>query len=578
MSLRPIRGRALRRPLVLGVALAAWTICAQSSDAPPPALDIVLEPHSAHGVVDYVDVHMTIGQPDVGAGGTLLRMPLQIVSIPTARYDGEAIKARDSNGELALTQQDEPPTPTGTFRRWLPSRKTVGDVSVSYRAPPRAVSASTRAGPLFDLRAEGGGMNGAGITFLALPDTTHPHRIHLRWDLADMPPGSRGVWSLGEGAVRTVGPAQQLAFSYYVAGPMNRYPSDPSSDFAMYWFGKPPFDTQAVAARIQTLFAYMAQFFRDEKAPYRVFIRKNPYASGGGTALARSFMFGYSDANVPTPEKLQGLLAHEMTHNWPSLQGEHGEIAWYTEGAAEYYSILLSHRAGLLDVDAFLQAVNGRASGYYSNPLRSLTNEEAAQRFWKDSRAQRVPYGRGFMYFARVDAQLREKSAGRRRLDDLVLEVRTRQAGGKAYGIREWLELVTAELGPDARKEFEAMTQGRLVVPPASSFAPCLKPEKLTERAFELGFDPQSVGLAGSRIQGLVVDSAAARAGVRDGDEVVVPVVSIEDIQSSPEATLTLKLRRNGQPFEVTFLPRGASVESYRWTRVAGVEDSACKL
>ena len=40
---------------------------------------------------------------------------------------------------------------------------------LAYRAVPRAVDEHTRNGPLFDLREEAGGLNGAGFTFLAPP-------------------------------------------------------------------------------------------------------------------------------------------------------------------------------------------------------------------------------------------------------------------------------------------------------------------------------------------------------------------------------------------------------------------------
>jgi hypothetical protein len=78
--------------------------------AEPPSLSVVLEPHSNGGTVDYVDVSMAIEHPNVAAGATLLRMPLVVVSIPTARYDGDAIQARDASGTLPLTQKDAPPT------------------------------------------------------------------------------------------------------------------------------------------------------------------------------------------------------------------------------------------------------------------------------------------------------------------------------------------------------------------------------------------------------------------------------------------------------------------------------------
>ena len=76
---------------------------------------------------------------------------------------------------------------------------TSGDVTLHYRAPPRVVTASTRTGPLFDLRDEAGGVQGAGWTFLAVPVNTEPYRIQLHWDLSDMPAGSRGDLEPGGG-------------------------------------------------------------------------------------------------------------------------------------------------------------------------------------------------------------------------------------------------------------------------------------------------------------------------------------------------------------------------------------------
>src|SRR5262249_35419072 len=155
------------------------------------------------------------------------------------------------------------------------------------------------------------------------------------------------------------------------------------------------------------------------------FIRHNPYNAGGGTGLAKSFMFAYGATQVPTLQDLQMLLAHEMAHNWPTLNGgeEHPLTAWYTEGTAEYYSLVLAYRAHLIDGDRFLTILNQRAEGYYANPLIALTNEQAGERFWSDGRAQRVPYGRGFMYLAQVNAEMRAHSNGARSLDDLVLDI-----------------------------------------------------------------------------------------------------------------------------------------------------------
>ncbi len=570
--------------VLVHLTLTSAATIAQLPSSPPsapptslPQLDLLLKLNSTQGQVKDLVVTLSIGQPQVKANGILLRMPLIVASIPTARYNGDAIKARDKGGELTLTQKDEEPTPSGVYRQWLVTRDTVGDVVVTYRAPMRLVSASTRPGPLFDLRAESGGLNGAGLTFLAVPNGETKFNIRVHWDLGNMPQGSRGVWSFGEGVASAVGTAEVLANTYYAAGFLKSFPSDPASNYAMYWFGDPPFDPALVSRNIQKFYNFVSGFFHDQDSTYRVFVRKNPYKSGGGTTLIRSFMFGYNEYGRQTPAQLQGLLAHEIVHNWVALEGEHGATAWYSEGAAEYYSILLSERAGVYDKAEFLEMINSRALGYYTNELQSLSNDEAAEKFWSDSRAQRVPYGRGFMYLAQVDAEVRTKSGGKRSLDDLILAIYDRKIRGEKYGIPEWTDLVTKELGPKAEEEFDAMVKGTWLVPPVDSLVPCFAPEKSEATLFDLGFDIQSLTSSDRKVRGLVKESVAAAAGVREGD-IVLDSSTFGDAQDRPGELLHLKLRRGEEELTISYVPRGKRVPSYQWKRVAGVADSSCKL
>ena len=408
---------------ILG-ALAAPALAAE-----PPKLDLTLSPHATGGADSYLGVRMVLDQPGLKAGEGLVRLPLSLVGIPTPRYDDEALTARDDQGPLPLTQSEEPPTPQGVYRRWSVGRASVGDVVVSYRAPPRNVTAATNNGPLFDLREEAGGFAGSGNGFLATPVRPGPWQVHLAWDLTAAPAGARGVWSLGEGAVDTVVPSEVLAFSYYYVGPVRSYPTDPKALFAFYWLSDPPFDANLLGERMKALYGAMSGFFGEGESSYRVFVRQNPYSGTGGTGLAQSFMFGYNAAARPTADSLQGLLAHEMAHTWPAMQGEHGDTAWYSEGAAEYYSTVLSFRAGAISVDRLLTTFNERADTYYSNPYIAASNPEAAQKFWTDPVAQTVPYGRGWLYLQQTDAAIRAASQGRRSLDDIVKAMRRRQIG-----------------------------------------------------------------------------------------------------------------------------------------------------
>src|SRR3989344_3124061 len=131
-------------------------------------------------------------------------------------------------------------------------------------------------------------------------------------------------------------------------------------------------------------------------------------------------MFGYHAPSEPTVDDLEGLLSHEIAHTWPSMEGEHGDTAWYSEGNAEFYSLALSWRSGAIGLDRVVETMNERADAYYSNPYRGLTNPEAAKIFWTDPVAQTVPYGRGWMYLLQTDAAVRAATDGAESLDDVV--------------------------------------------------------------------------------------------------------------------------------------------------------------
>jgi hypothetical protein len=510
-------------------------------------------------------VSYALSAPGVEAGQTLFRLPIVIVGIPGAPLSAADFTVTDEAGALELQQEDEEPTPTWAYRRWTARRATVGDLHVSYFAPVRFVDESTNNGPLYDLRAEAGGLNGAGITFLALPDTTGPYDVTIQWDLSQAPAGARGVCSLGEGSIQVTETMENLAYTYYMAGQLRAYPGDANSVFSMYWLSEPSFDPVAVAHEIERVYRTMCDFFQEPEPGFRIFVRKHPYRGNGGTAVRRSFMFGYSEASRPTVESLASLLAHETAHTWPNLDGEHGETAWYSEGTAEYYSIILPQRAGLIADDTFLDLINERARGYYTSPLQTLSNQEAAERFWLDPRAQRVPYGRGLFYFIDVNAKIRARSGGARSVDDLVLAIVNRRRTGAKVGVAEWVELVTAELDEQGRRDFEAMAAGEWVVPAPDALGPRFMRREIEDCPLDLGFDTSSV--TRRVVTALVPGSVAERAGVREGDR-ILSIPNFSDIERAPWNEIDMTLGRGASALHVRYIPQGAKVRSYEWISV----------
>ena len=53
---------------------------------------------------------------------------------------------------------------------------------------------------------------------------------------------------------------------------------------------------------------------------------------------------------IPCPlimDSALNTIAHEIVHNWPALDGPTGEIEWFAEGTAEFYSMAIPLRAGI---------------------------------------------------------------------------------------------------------------------------------------------------------------------------------------------------------------------------------------
>jgi predicted metalloprotease with PDZ domain len=242
---------------------------------------------------------------------------------------------------------------------------------------------------------------------------------------------------------------------------------------------------------------------------------------------------------------------------------------------AEHYSAAITLRAGLIEPDEFLEGLNARALSYYANPLRQLPASELAERFWTDTRVRKIPYDRGALYLASVDAAVRARSAGARTLDDMTFAMLARLQGGQSYDSAAWLQLVDREIGAEGRAQYEAMIAGELLAPPSNAFGPCFGNEPTTYPQFELGFDAAVLGKVPRIVTTVVAGSTAERAGLRAGDEITAPVV-LDDVLTNPTAQLTLKVRRGSDAMEITYLPRGAAVSAYRWTRVPGVPDSDC--
>jgi hypothetical protein len=569
--------------LLLVLTLATATAAAQPAAPALPELSITLTPGGldADGDPTWVDVRTRIDGMDSKALEPFLRIPVKFAGVPAVAYGAGDLDVRDAAGPVPLEETVDDPDAGGFlyFRRWKPARDTSGGIELSYRAPIGQYVPALGAGPPFDLRAQGGGLSGAFNTFLVVPDSDQPFMIGIDWNLDHLATGSVAVSSFGEGSTRSPGPSDRLIATYVMAGPLGRYRSEGDGpEFSGYWVGSPRFDAAGVLAWSAQAYGAVADFFQQgDPPPYRVLMRGNPYPGGGGAALMGSYLLSFPDT-LEDAERLRETIAHETVHNWiNSIGGPPGSTSWFSEGLTVAYTRRLLLRSGLFTPAEFLDSVNDTALGYYTNALNALPNDEIAAGFWRDTRIRSLPYQRGSLYFAAVDTAVREHSGGARSLDDLLKTFLARSAAGEAVNGETWREIVVAELGPPGAAAFDAMLAGTLVVPPSTAFGPCFERRATELRRFELGFDREVLVAEPRIVSGLVEGSAAAQAGLQNGDEILQPV-ALEEAQSTLDLELQLNVRRGERELTIEYLPRGETVDGWLWERVAGAPDAGCAL
>jgi predicted metalloprotease with PDZ domain len=558
--------------------------------APVPQLTITLTPAAADpgGNIPYVDVQVVAPDMQLAAGKPLLRLPLVSSNVTTIANSLEGLRVTDSSGALSLTTRDDQPSGLMSFRHWYAARAVAGTVIIRYRAPITNALNPRGAAPPLELRTEDGGFSADASTFLVLPDSDAVYRIALRWNFAALGSKAVGLSTLGAGDVGAgpAGQSTQRALNtlydsglYLMGGLVHAYPSPlPAAGFMSVWQGNPPFDAAGLMRWTQSLYGSYLRFFRaPPRRPYEVFLRRNLINAGGGVEVGGSFVGTFDRQTQEQDFKL--TLAHEMVHTFaPALDAPEGLLSsWYAEGLAVNYERVLPWRAHRISTADFLADLNKTAARYYTDPLNDTPNSQIPARFWADTRIRVLPYDRGSLYFAQVNAEVRRSTHGRRSLDDLLLRMIARHRRGQPVDEAAWIALVRHALGSRGVAQFRAMMSGKRVVPWSDAFGPCFERTTAPLRRYQLGFDSQVLMEPSRIVRGLIPGSAADRAGVRNGDRIVKPVPQ-DSIQADQGATLTLLIERNGRTFPITYLPRGATVPAYQWRRRPGIPDADCGL
>ena len=543
---------------VLAVGLLGVGGGAIAETTPAPLASVRIVPSAMDQTTNAGEVAITIRVPGVEspAGAALFSLP-----------PGEGLEVTDGQGVV--------PPAEGDGRSFKPARPVKGELGIRYRVPVKNTPDNGGTTPIRP-RIDGHGFSALGMTMLAIPETKTPYRILIDWDLAAMGQRATAVSSFGDGDVELkAGPMSRLSRAIFMAGDLRREPSPPGQGrFSAAWSGEPGFDLKPAMQWTEQLHAWMVDFFRTPNDPaYRVFLRLNGAGNpGGGVAFPNSFFATWGPG--VSGDSLKGILGHEMVHTFTA----HSLGKWYDEGNAVYYQVQLPWRAGMVPTETYLRDINLTAARYYTSAEINGHEDQIEPNFFKNTWLNMLGYDRGALYFAILNGKIRRASGGKQSVDDLVREMVRRHRGGEDLTEQAWLDLVRKAAGEDAVAVHRSMMIGGVIAPESDDYGPCFKRYGAKIRRYELGFTAKTMPERRAEVTDLVEGSEAAKAGLRNGDVLIMPVITTEGVKRDPARKLTAPVTRDGKTFEVTWLPRSAATyDAWQWERVAGVPDSACR-
>lgn len=217
------------------------------------------------------------------------------------------------------------------------------------------------------------------------------------------------------------------------------------------------------------------------------------------------------------------------------------------------------YRAQLATLDDYVGNLDSALRAYAMSPARGVSaraNEAAERTFQQPGDAYMMPYLRGDLIALIVDREIRRRSGGKRTLDSVMKELLAEARAGEKLTADRLL----ARFERDTSPAFVAKIRGviergdELVIDP-TSFEPCLRGAMTDTPRFDLGFDFDA-SWKQKRIVGTRDGSAFARAGGRDGDE----LVGAGFMPGVAEQEVSFRVRRGGVEQQIKFEPRGESV------------------
>jgi predicted metalloprotease with PDZ domain len=283
-------------------------------------------------------------------------------------------------------------------------------------------------------------------------------------------------------------------------------------------------------------------------------------ASKGGTVVKNVIsVYPNPQAGLQDFDTLK-LISHEHFHffngNYWHDAGDkkEGYYKWMSEGFTEYYAGITLFREDLITEKEFIAWLNRILYEYRINPHSTdATAEILAEKYWESQDYNHLPYVKGALIALLTDLQLRQKTSGKKQIDDLMRLLMSKTDLKKGYDDNLLLANLDAVSSADNRRFYNDYMLGARVLPVTE----VLKNSGITaseqpKEVFEIGFTTESGKLErGARIKE-VTSPEAVQAGLKTGDE----LRGFSVAYGKPKEQATFTIQRGDETLPIKYFPK----------------------
>jgi predicted metalloprotease with PDZ domain len=410
-----------------------------------------------------------------------------------------------------------------------------------------------------------------------------------RFDWGPAPPGWRLASDLDHVPPRTV---DETLASFLVGAPELRVleRNVMGGPLKIAFRGDWSFTDEAFAQRMMLLAETERRFWGDEGASFFISVLGLPplasgtVVNGTGRGADAFVLFGTTNLEL---DQLTRVLAHEQLHSWIDgalggrYQEEEGLEYWFSEGFTDYYTLRLLLGSGIFTLEDFARELNGALSRYSASPVQGVPNRRIPKGRLSDPHVADLPYDRGHVFAALLDHQIRRRTGGQLRLDDVLRAQRRRAKDLHRLKVRHsagrLLPIITREMtGLEITPLLERhIVSGEPVVLPSDVYGDCIRIEVVKRPRFDRGFDLSATEEKGGVVTGVRKGSTAHAAGLRDGMKLLRREIGAVN---DPEVEIGYRVLDGGVERLIRFLPAGGETMTAPRARVVPALTPADRL